>query len=95
MAMARTKKTGKKKPPGRTARPRTEYDLSDRVVFLTSPVVFKALEQFAGILEKKEAQVVTPHIVARRIVHTWVMEYNAKIQAGEVDPKDPSWRPPI
>ena len=88
-----TKKSAKKRV-GRPPSPRTELDPAHRVTFMVSPLVMQGLSNFAREIEKREGRRVSEHELSRRIVNATMTEWLRQIRSGELDLKDPKWRPP-
>lgn len=90
-AMAK-KKTGKR--VGRPPSLKTELDPQHRLTFSVSPLVMQGMSKFAREIEKREGKRLSEHELARRIVNATMVEWMRQVERGELDLKDPKWRPP-
>jgi len=84
----------KKKRIGRPPATRTDLDPQCRITFLVSPFVMRGLTQFAKEIERREGKRVSENELSRRITNSTMIEWIRQVERGELDLKDPKWRPP-
>lgn len=91
MAASKATKTKKK---GRPPTNYTKLDPRKRVGFSVSEVVYEGLEKFCREIERREGRRITENELARRIVNSTMVDWLHRIERGELDIRDPRWRPP-
>ena len=75
------------------ARPRktkkTRYDLTGRIAFRASGLLMGLAEKWAKIYQEHEGHAMTPDLLARRLLLHILRDLDRKLDAGEIDLKDP------
>ena len=80
---------------GRPAKTKkTPYDLTGRIAFRASGILMGLAEKWANIYQEHESQMVTPDLLARRLLLYTLRDMDRRLEAGEIDLKDPDLRLP-